>query len=258
MALYKLSYGLHVLTARDGETDNGCIINTAQQAGSDPLSLSIAVNKENLTHDMILSSHKFNVSIISEAASFELFRRFGFQSGRDADKFAGYDAVKKSGNGLYYITEGTNGFFRRGELIAIRDKFGDERKTEIQDIEDEIDIEDLIEEEESVITLTHCGYIKRIPASTYQSQHRGGKGIKGMQTIEDDFIEDLLMTTNHHIILMFTNKGRVYKLKAYETYPNDPCRFTGSDSVHVSTRDQDLQRSRAASSFHNRNQRVRL
>lgn len=109
--LRNLSYGLFVLTTEVDGRHNGCIINTAQQAGSDPLSLSIAVNKENLMHDMILSSHKFNVSIISEAASFELFRRFGFQSGRDADKFAGYDAVKKSGNGLYYITEGTNGFF---------------------------------------------------------------------------------------------------------------------------------------------------
>lgn len=109
--LRNLSYGLFVLTSEADGRANGCIINTAQQAASDPLCMTVAVNKANYTHDQILKSNKFNLSVISEAASFELFKRFGFQSGRDVDKFDGFDAVKRSGNGLYYITEGTNGFF---------------------------------------------------------------------------------------------------------------------------------------------------
>ena len=109
-AMYNLSYGLFVLTARVGEKDNGCIINTAGQVTSSPNRISIAVNKENLTHDMILKSGKFNISILSERADFGLFRHFGFQSGRTVEKFDGYKACKRSANGLYYITEGTNSY----------------------------------------------------------------------------------------------------------------------------------------------------
>jgi DNA gyrase subunit A len=104
----------------------------------------------------------------------------------------------------------------KDELIVIRDKFGDERRTEITIDEGEIDIEDLIQEEESVITLTHFGYVKRLPADTYKSQKRGGKGITGLSTREEDFVEKLFITSTHHYILFFTNKGRVYRLKAYQ------------------------------------------
>lgn len=104
------------------------------------------------------------------------------------------------------------------ELLVIKDKFGDERRTEITIDEDEIDIEDLIEEEESVITLTHFGYIKRLPADTYKSQKRGGKGITALSTREEDFVERLFITSTHHYILFFTNKGRVYRLKAYQIH----------------------------------------
>ena len=104
------------------------------------------------------------------------------------------------------------------ELTVIREKYGDERRTEITGDEDEIDIEDLIEEEESVITLTHFGYIKRLPASTYKSQKRGGKGIAALSTREEDFVERLFITSTHHYILFFTNKGKVYRLKAYQIY----------------------------------------
>ena len=86
-AMYKLSYGLFVLTAKEGKKDNGCIINTAIQAASAPNQLSICINKANATHDMIVNTGKFTVSVISQAADFELFKRFGFQSGRDVDKF---------------------------------------------------------------------------------------------------------------------------------------------------------------------------
>ncbi len=102
------------------------------------------------------------------------------------------------------------------ELQAIKTKYGDDRRSEIVADEDDIDIEDLIEEEESVITLTHFGYIKRLPADTYKSQKRGGKGIAALSTREEDFVENLFITSTHHYILFFTNKGRVYRLKAYQ------------------------------------------
>ncbi|AYD39053.1 DNA gyrase subunit A [Clostridium fermenticellae] len=104
----------------------------------------------------------------------------------------------------------------KDELIEIKNKYGDERRTKIEQSSDEINIEDLIHEEDVVITLTHGGYIKRILADTYSSQKRGGKGIQAMTTKEDDFVEHIFITSTHNNILFFTNKGRVYKLKAYE------------------------------------------
>ena len=104
----------------------------------------------------------------------------------------------------------------REEITAIADKFGDDRRTSIGYDEFDISMEDLIPDESTVIAMTNLGYIKRMTPDNFKAQNRGGRGIKGMQTIEQDYIEDLLMTTNHHVILMFTNKGRVYKLKAYE------------------------------------------
>lgn len=109
-AMYKLTYGLFVLTAKADGKDNGCIINTAIQAASEPNQMSIAVNKANFTHDMIKQTGEFTVSIISQDADFELFKRFGFQSGRDADKFAGFDAYETGANGIRHITEGTNAY----------------------------------------------------------------------------------------------------------------------------------------------------
>ncbi len=102
------------------------------------------------------------------------------------------------------------------EIIAIRDKFGDERRTSIEPAVDDIDIEDLIEEEENVVTLTHQGYIKRLATDTYKSQRRGGKGIIGMQTKEEDFVSTMFVTSTHAHILFFTNTGRMYRIKAYE------------------------------------------
>ena len=102
------------------------------------------------------------------------------------------------------------------ELMEIRRKYGDERRTEIAVGEDDIDIEDLIKEEEIVITLTHFGYIKRLPCDTYRSQKRGGKGVTALSTREEDFVERLFVTSTHNYILFFTNKGKVYRLKAYQ------------------------------------------
>ena len=104
----------------------------------------------------------------------------------------------------------------KDELTAIRDKYGDDRVTEIQDVEDEIDIEDLIEEEECVFTLTAGGYIKRTPASTYRTQRRGGKGITAMATKEEDYVDTVFTASTHDYILFFTNKGRVHRKKGYQ------------------------------------------
>lgn len=102
------------------------------------------------------------------------------------------------------------------EILIIKEKYGDSRRTEITYDDSEITIEDLIKEETTAITMTHLGYIKRLPITTYKSQNRGGKGIKGMQTRTEDFVKNIFITSTHHFILFFTNKGKVYRLKAYQ------------------------------------------
>ena len=109
-AMYKLTYGLFVLTANENGKDNGCIINTAIQAAGDPNQVSISVSKQNYTHDMIVRTGKFTVSSITEKADFSLFKRFGFQSGKDTDKFQGFDGWMRGINGVTYITESTNAY----------------------------------------------------------------------------------------------------------------------------------------------------
>lgn len=104
----------------------------------------------------------------------------------------------------------------KDEMLAIKDKYADPRRTEIKPAEGEIALKDLYEEEEVAITLTHLGYIKRLPADTYKSQKRGGRGISALTTREEDFVTDLISTTTHSLMLFFTNRGRVYKLNAYE------------------------------------------
>ncbi len=102
------------------------------------------------------------------------------------------------------------------EITVIRDKYGDERRTSIGFDEFDISMEDMIPVENTVIAMTHLGYIKRMTSDNFRSQNRGGKGIKGMQTIEEDYIENISMATTHHYLMFFTNKGRVYRMKAYE------------------------------------------
>lgn len=106
-AMFKLSYGLFVATAREGSKDNGCITNTVMQVTTTPNCISLALNKGNYTHDMILHTGQFNVSILSEKASFDIFKHWGFQSGRDVDKALGVD-LARSENGIVYLTEGVN------------------------------------------------------------------------------------------------------------------------------------------------------
>lgn len=109
-AMYKLSYGLFVLTTKVGDKVNGCITNTGIQVTSSPNRIAFAVNKANLTHDMLLESGVFNLSVISESAPFSLFERFGFQSGRDVDKFSGFSSYETDDLGVPYILEGTNSY----------------------------------------------------------------------------------------------------------------------------------------------------
>ncbi len=110
-AMYKLSYGLFVLTAKSGDKENGCITNTAIQVASDPNQISFAINKANYTHDLVMESRKANISVISEEAAFDLFKHFGFQTGRDVNKFEGFADYKRAENGIPYITKGTNAYF---------------------------------------------------------------------------------------------------------------------------------------------------
>ena len=138
--------------------------------------------------------------------------------GLNREKLQGeYDELEKK---IAYYNEllGSETMIRqvlKDELIEIRDKYGDARKTEIQEVEDEIDIEDLIEEEQCVYTLTHNGYIKRTSADEYSAQHRGGKGVRGMTTREEDYVEAVFTASTHDFILFFTNKGRVHRKKGY-------------------------------------------
>ena len=108
--LFQISYGLYVLSAKEGERDNACIINTVMQVTDIPKRLVIAVNKSNLTHDMIQKSGAFNLSILDQSVSFGVFEQFGFQSGRQTDKFKDFEDCKRSENGLYYLTKGTCGY----------------------------------------------------------------------------------------------------------------------------------------------------
>lgn len=118
-AMFKLTYGLFVLTAKDGEKDNGCIINTAMQVTAEPNRIIIVVNKQNYTHDMIMKTKEFNVSMIDTDADFELFKHFGFQSGRDVDKMEDV-SYSRASNGVAYLNQMVNGYIS-GRVISTTD-----------------------------------------------------------------------------------------------------------------------------------------
>ncbi len=129
-----------------------------------------------------------------------------------------YEALIKEINRLKEILSSEKLIYGiiKDELLEIKGKYGDRRKTKIMPSVEDINIEDMIDEEDVIITLTHFGYIKRLPADTYKTQKRGGRGVTGLTTREKDFVEDLFITSTHDTILFFTNKGKVYSLKAYE------------------------------------------
>jgi flavin reductase (DIM6/NTAB) family NADH-FMN oxidoreductase RutF len=108
-AMFKLGYGLYVLTAKDGK-DNGCIVNTVMQITATPNRIMVMVNKMNFTHDMMVNTKEFNVSVLTEKCSFDVFQHFGYQSGKNADKFLEYKNAQRADNGIYYIMEGANSY----------------------------------------------------------------------------------------------------------------------------------------------------
>lgn len=109
-AMFQLSYGLFVLSAKDGTKDNGCIVNTVQQVTTSPNRILVAVNKGNYTHDMILKTGEFNASVLSEDTGFDIFQHFGFQSGRDVNKMEGLETYDRAENGIIYLTKGANAY----------------------------------------------------------------------------------------------------------------------------------------------------
>lgn len=152
-ALYNIEYGLFVVSARSGDKDNGCIVNTVAQVTSSPARISVTINKQNFTHDMILSTGCFNVSIISQAADFELFKRFGFQSGSDADKFAGLSGIKRGENGILYLTEKVNAYICAKVISTV----------------------DLGTHTMFIADVTECGTLGAEPSMTYSHYHANVK-----------------------------------------------------------------------------------
>jgi len=160
---------------------------------------------------------RFDLDEIQATAILEM--RLKALQGLDREKLQNeYDELQRKID--YYnqilTDEGLVRRILKEELIAIRDKFGDDRATEIQDVEDEIDVEDLIEEEQCVFTLTEAGYIKRTPVSEYTAQSKGGMGKKGITTREEDWVTDLFTASTHDHILFFTDRGRVFRKKGYQ------------------------------------------
>ena len=152
-ALFNLSYGLFVLIASDYGKDNGCIINTVMQVTDTPLRISFTVNKSNLTHDFVMNTKKFNISVISESATFDLFKHFGFQSGRQTHKFEDYSDFKTSENGLPYITTGSNAYISGKVINSL----------------------DLGTHTMFIADITDCEIIDDTPSATYAFYHKNIK-----------------------------------------------------------------------------------
>lgn len=160
---------------------------------------------------------RFGLSDVQAAAILEM--RLKALQGLEEEKLrAEYDALQEKIKYYNELLSSESLLIKvlREELIEIKDKYGNDRLTEIQDVEDEIDIEDLIEEKTCVYTVTHFGYIKRLPEETYKVQNRGGKGVSAMKTREEDFAEQVIIGSTHDMLLFFTSKGRVHKIKGYE------------------------------------------
>lgn len=163
-AMFQLSYGLYVLTAKEGEKDNGCIINTAAQVTTTPNRITVAVNKQNLTHDMIRNTGIFNVSILDQTVKFFTFHNFGFQSGRNADKFADIP-VERGENGIYFLKENTSAYIS-GKIVQEIDL-----GTHTLFLADVTDAE-LLSGKESVTYAFYQANIKPQPAKTEKKGYR--------------------------------------------------------------------------------------
>lgn len=182
-AMYNLTYGLFILTAKDGGKDNGCVVNTVTQVTSEPNRIAVAVNKSNFTHDMIMKTKTFNVSVLAENSKFETYKHWGFQSGRDTDK-AESISFKRSANGLIYLAEETNAFISASVVSTV------DLGTHTLFIADVTDCEILSD----VPSVTYGFYQKNIkPKPAAQEKKKGficticGYIYEG-ETLPDDFI----------------------------------------------------------------------
>lgn len=162
-AMYQLTYGLFVLTAKEGEKDNGCIVNTVSQVTTTPNRIIVAVNKQNLTHDMIVNTGVFNVSVLTENSKFETYKHWGFQSGRDVDKVEAI-SFKRSENGLIYLVEETNAFLS-AKVVSMTDL-----GTHTLFLADVTDGEVLSQEE----SVTYSYYQKNIKTAPVQEEKKKG------------------------------------------------------------------------------------
>ena len=171
--------------------------------------------EESIARERLMDSFKLSEKQAQAILDMRLRRLTGLEREKLEEE---YEALIKEINRLREILASEKLIYNiiKDELLEIKEKHGDRRKTKIMPSAEDIDIEDMIEEEDVIITLTHFGYIKRLPADTYKTQRRGGRGITGLTTREEDFVEDLFITSTHDTILFFTNKGKVYSLKAYE------------------------------------------
>jgi len=164
-AMFNIEYGLYVITTKDGDNDNGCIINTVSQVTDSPLRISVTVNKENLTHDIIKKTGLFNISVLSTDADFEIFKHFGFQSGREKEKLKNYPGILNSANGLSYLSECSNAFIS-GKVISMTDL-----GTHTLFIADVTDSE-VLNEKESVTYSYYHKFIKPRPNDEKKSGYR--------------------------------------------------------------------------------------
>lgn len=193
-ALYQLSYGLFVLTAQAEGKDNGCIINTVIQAAAVPEQLSICVSKENVTHDMIAETKRFTVSVLTQDAQMGLIRHFGYQSGKDVDKFAGYSACKRGKNGVLYITESTNAY------ISVKVSKVEDLGSHTMFIGEITDMEMLGEG----VSLTYEYYFKHIKPKPQETEPtKDGKSvwrckICGYEYVGDELPEDFICPLCKH------------------------------------------------------------
>ena len=181
--LFNIGYGLYVLTANNDGKDNGCIINTVMQVTSDPLQIAICVNKMNYTNEMIKKSKKFNVSILTKEAKFDIFKNFGFKSGKDTNKFESFNDIKRSENGILYITKNTNSY------ISANVKEEVEFKTHTMFIAEITDAKCLSDES----TVTYEYYQKNIKPKPQETKKSGWRCkicgyIYEGENLPDDFI----------------------------------------------------------------------
>ena len=169
----------------------------------------------NVARDALMSRFAFSDKQAQAILDMRLARLTGLERERLQEEYA---ELEKTIAGLRAILADEQLLLSvvRGELLEVRRKYADERRTEIASVAEEIDPEDLIQEEDMVVTLTHFGYVKRLPTSTYRSQNRGGKGVSGMSTRDEDYAEQLLVMSTHEDLMFFTNRGRVYQIKCYE------------------------------------------